>query len=129
MLRETSLSKRRLVLAIAAIAGLFQAVGYGQGGQQPARLHPRRIAVFGSADVAGNRFVDLFGNADLVTGVIQFVGKANDVIAAGRDDPGGAYKLVLTAAQKGDVVRRGIVFPSAAVLLPFPLALWRLKRG
>ena len=88
-----------------------------------------RIAVFGSADVAGNRFVDLFGNADLVTGVIQFVGKANDVIAAGRDDPGGAYKLVLTAAQKGDVVRRGIVFPSAAVLLPFPLALWRLKRG
>ena len=88
-----------------------------------------RIAVFGSADVGANRFVDLFGNADLVTGVIQFVGRADDVIAAGRDDPGGAYKLVLTSTQKADVVRRGVVFPSLAVLLPFPVALWRLKRG
>lgn len=87
-----------------------------------------RIAVFGSADVGANRFIDLFGNADLVTGIIQSLGKADDVIAAGRD-PGGAYKLVLTSAQKADVLRRGIVVPSLAVLLPVPLALWRLKRG
>ncbi len=87
-----------------------------------------RIAVLGSADVASNRFVDLFGNADLVTGLIQFVGRENDVIAAGRD-PGGVYKLVLTSAQKADVVRRGIVLPSIAVILPVPLMLWRLRRG
>jgi hypothetical protein len=87
-----------------------------------------RIAVLGSADVASNRFVDLFGNADLVTGLLQFVGQENDVIAAGRD-PGGVYKLVLTSAQKADVVRRGIVLPSIAVILPVPLALWRLRRG
>jgi hypothetical protein len=101
-----------------------------QGRDLPdASIARTRIAVFGSADVGANRFVDLFGNADLVTGVIQFVGKANDVIAAGRDDPGGAYRLVLTSAQKADVVRRGIVFPSVAVLLPFPVTWWRLKRG
>jgi hypothetical protein len=53
MLRGKFLAGWRLVLAIVAVAGLLQAVGYGQEPQAPARLHPRRIAVFGSSVANG----------------------------------------------------------------------------
>jgi hypothetical protein len=44
-------------------------------------------------------------------------------------DAGGAAKLALTRAQKHDVVQRGIVLPTLAVLIPLPITLLRLKRG
>jgi hypothetical protein len=49
MLRVRSLPKWRLMLALVAVAGLAQAVALGQG----ARLHPRRIAMFGSSVANG----------------------------------------------------------------------------
>ena len=87
-----------------------------------------RIAVLGSADTVSNRSIDLFGNATLVTGVVQFLAMENDIVAAGRD-VGGLYKVVLTATQRAQVVRRAIVLPTLAVLVPVPLVLWRLRRG
>ena len=49
MLRVRSLPKWRLMLALLAVAGLAQAVALGQA----ARLHPRRIAMFGSSVANG----------------------------------------------------------------------------
>jgi len=49
MLRVRSLPKWRLILALLAVAGLAQAVALGQA----ARLHPRRIAMFGSSVANG----------------------------------------------------------------------------
>jgi lysophospholipase L1-like esterase len=53
MLRARSVTGWRFLLALVAIAGALQAVGSAQNGQQPPRLHPRRIAVFGSSVANG----------------------------------------------------------------------------
>ena len=49
MLRVRSLARWRFLLALVAVASLVQVVGYGQA----ARLHPHRIAVFGSSVANG----------------------------------------------------------------------------
>ena len=87
-----------------------------------------RLAVVGSSALASNRLIDSFGNRDFVTGLVQWVGRENDVISAGRTF-GGVHKVVLTKARRDHLVRAGIVFPTVAFLLPMPVALLRLRRG
>ncbi|MGH9041207.1 MAG: hypothetical protein ACRDZ3_13355, partial [Acidimicrobiia bacterium] len=87
-----------------------------------------RLGVVGSAGIASNRLIDSFGNRDFVTGLVQWIGREDDVISAGRAY-GGVHKVVLTRARRDDLVRSGIVFPSLAFLVPLPVALMRLKRG
>jgi len=98
------------------------------GGSGDAEIARTRIGVVGTADVAANRFIDVLGNADFVTGLVQWIAHDDDVISAGRA-PGGQYKILLTSAHKADVVRRGIVFPALALLVPLPVTLLRLRRG
>lgn len=87
-----------------------------------------RIAAVGAAEVATNRAVELLGNREFVTSLVQWVARADDLIAAGRR-PAGFYKLVLTERQKNRMIYQGIVFPAALLLLPLPVALLRLRRG
>lgn len=87
-----------------------------------------RIGVVGTADAASNRLINTFGNAEFVTGLTQWVRFENDIVAAARA-PGGLFKVFLTENQKTDMIRRGIVLPIAASLVPVPIALLRLKRG
>jgi hypothetical protein len=93
-----------------------------------ARIVRSRIGVVGTADVLTNRYRSYLGNRTLVSALVQWAGQDNDIVSAHRD-PGGAAKLALTSAQKGDVVQRGIVVPTLAVLVPLPITLLRLKRG
>ena len=93
-----------------------------------AQLTTSRFAVVGSAGIASNRLIDSFGNRDFATGLVQWVGRENDVISAGRTY-GGVHKVVLTKARRDTLVRSGIVFPSLAFLAPMPVALLRLRRG
>jgi ABC-2 type transport system permease protein len=93
-----------------------------------ATLEVSRLAVVGSSAMASNRLIDNFGNRDFVTGLVQWVGRENDVISAGRSF-GGVHKIVLTKDRRDNLVRRGIVFPAIAFLLPMPVALLRLRRG
>ena len=93
-----------------------------------ATLITSRLAVVGSSGPASNRLIDNFGNRDFVTGLVQWVGRENDVISAGRSF-GGVHKIVLTKDRRDNLVRSGIVFPALAFLLPMPVALLRLRRG
>jgi ABC-2 type transport system permease protein len=109
------------------LAALYDA---SQVSDQPggATLVTSRLAVVGSSALASNRLVDNFGNRDFVTGLVQWVGRENDVISAGRTF-GGVHKIVMTRARRDHLVRAGIVFPALALLLPMPVALLRLRRG
>jgi hypothetical protein len=109
------------------LAALFDAsaVSNQPGGAQ---LVTSRFGVVGSAGIASNRLIDSFGNRDFVTGLVQWVGRENDVISAGRTY-GGVHKVVLTKARRDTLVRSGIVFPALAFLVPMPVALLRLRRG
>jgi hypothetical protein len=98
----------------------------GQGAA--ARIVRTRIGVVGTAEVTTNRFSPYLGNGTFVTALVQWAGHDNDIVSAHRD-PGRAAKLALTSAQKHDVVQRGIVLPTLAVLIPLPITLLRLKRG
>jgi ABC-type transport system involved in multi-copper enzyme maturation permease subunit len=111
-----------LTLAAAVDASRVE----GQGAA--ARIVRTRIGVVGTAEVATNRFSPYLGNRTLVSALVQWAGQDNDIVSAHRD-PGGAAKLALTRAQKHDVVQRGIVLPTLAVLIPLPITLLRLKRG
>jgi len=93
-----------------------------------ATLITSRLAVVGSSGVASNRLIDNFGNRDFATGLVQWVGRENDVISAGRSF-GGVHKIVLTKDRRDNLVRSGIVFPAVAFLIPMPVALLRLRRG
>jgi hypothetical protein len=109
------------------LAALFDAseVSNQPGGVQ---LVTSRVAVVGSSAIASNRLIDNFGNRDFATGLLQWVGRENDVISAGRPF-GGVHKVVLTRARRDDLVRSGIVLPALAFLVPMPVALLRLRRG
>jgi ABC-2 type transport system permease protein len=93
-----------------------------------ATLRVSRLAVVGSSAVASNRLIDNFGNRDFATGLVQWVGRENDVISAGRSF-GGVRKIVLTRDRRDHLVRSAIVFPALGFLIPMPLALLRLRRG
>ena len=95
--------------------------------EQPA-IARTRIGVMGSVEMAANRAIEMLGNREFVTAVVQWVARQDDLIAAGRV-PGGFYKLVLTESQKNRLIRQGIVVPAAVVLVPLPFALLRLRRG
>jgi hypothetical protein len=110
------------VLAVAADAS--RVVGEGTA----ARIVRTRLGVVGTAEVATNRFLSYFGNRVLLGGLVQWAAEENDIVSAHRT-PGPAAKLTLTNAQKRDVVRRGIVLPALAVLVPLPFTLLRLRRG
>ena len=111
-------------LTLAAAVDASRVEGHGAA----ARIVRSRIGVVGTAEVATNRFSSSLGNRTLVTALVQWAGQANDIVSAHRA-PGGAAKLTLTSAQKRDVVQRGIVLPTLAILIPLPLTLLRLKRG
>jgi hypothetical protein len=98
----------------------------GEGSEQA--VARTRVALVGSADVASNRVLNILGNREFVTSLVQWVARAEDVIAAGRA-PNGFYKVVLTTGQKSRLVREGIIFPALFTLLPLPAFLLRLKRG
>jgi ABC-2 type transport system permease protein len=117
-------ARRKGPFLLAAVTDLTKVVGSGR----QAENRTTRIAAVGSADVASNRFVAMWGNKQFLTSLVQWVGMENDIITAHRD-PGGVYKLVLTRAQRDDLVRRSIVFPALAMLVPLPISLYRLKRG
>lgn len=93
-----------------------------------ARVESTRVAVLGTTTVATNRFIDLLGNRDFMSGIVQFVGRENDIVRAGRDF-GGVGKVVLTQAQHNRIVHQGIVAPAVVALLPLPFAVRRLRRG
>jgi ABC-2 type transport system permease protein len=86
------------------------------------------MGVLGSAEPATNRALDAFGNRDLVTGLVQWIVRDDDIISAGRAF-GGVDQLHLTEEQRRHLVRSAVVLPPLALLVPLPIALWRLRRG
>ncbi len=98
------------------------------GGGDGLAVGRTRIGVVGSVDVASNRGLEILGNGQFVTALVQWVARDDDLVAAVRP-PGALYKLVLTEGQRDRLIRQGIAFPSLVVLLPIPVALTRLRRG
>jgi hypothetical protein len=93
-----------------------------------ARVARTRIGVVGSAELITNRVVDIFGNRQFATALVQWIAHEDDVIAAG--PPVAGYdKVVLTTGQRDRFIRQGIVFPAAAMFIPLFPAVWRLRRG
>jgi hypothetical protein len=86
------------------------------------------VALVGSAEVAANRYIGLLGNEDFVTGLTQWVAEDVPIIGAGRD-PGGVRELHLTSAQQRTVVRKAVILPGLAAIVPLPCVLLRRKRG
>lgn len=101
--------------------------GHLTGDEHSPSVARTRIGVT-SVDIASNRVVELFGNREFVTGLVQWIAHEDDLIGVDRPSSR-AYKLVLTEAQKNRLIRQGIVFPTTVVLLPLPIALLRLRRG
>ena len=87
-----------------------------------------RIGVVGSADVASNRDLSRFGNREFTTSLVQWAETDGEIISASRD-PGGVRKVELTASDQRDIVRRAVVFPGLAVLVPLPVMVRRMRRG
>jgi len=109
---------------LAAISDASRLTG-AAGSQSVVR---RRVGLLGGVEVASNRGIQMMGNREFVTALVQWVGRAEDLVAAVRPAVGFS-KVVLTEAQKNRLIRQGIVFPSLAVLVPLPLSILRLKRG
>ena len=109
---------------LAAVTDVTRVEGTGRD----SAMARTRIGLVGTADIATNRFFGFYGNRQFLSALVQWVALENDIISANRD-PGGFYKLVMTGAQKSALTRRGIVFPTLAVLVPLPLFFYRLKRG
>lgn len=87
-----------------------------------------RIGVVASSEMMANQFVDRFGNMTFAEGLVSWVGIENDIIAASRD-PVGVAKLAITEADRGRLIREGIVFPGLLGFLGFAIVLIRLRRG
>jgi ABC-type transport system involved in cytochrome c biogenesis permease component len=111
--------------SLAALAD-WSGVTHGPAGE--ATIVRTRIGVLGSAEVATNRFLETFGNRNLVTGLIQWIARDDDIISAGRAF-GGVNKVLITGEQRRHLVRSAVVLPSLAALVPLPVALLRLRRG
>ena len=82
----------------------------------------------GSVEPATNRLLGAFGNHDLVSGLVQWIARDDDLIASGRSF-GGVDQLLLTSADRRYLVRSGVVLPTVAAAVPLPVALRRLRRG
>jgi len=98
------------------------------GAKDKPEIARTRIGVVGSAEMATNRVVDILGNRQFTSALVQWVAQEDDLISAGRPATG-FDKVVLTTNQKDRLIRQGIVFPTVAVLLPLPFVVLRLKRG
>lgn len=104
------------------------ASGPGPGGKATPEIRRSRVALVGSAEVAANRYIGMLGNEDFVTGLTQWVAEDVPIIGAGRD-PGGVRELHLTSAQQRTVVRKAVILPGLAAIVPLPVVLLRRKRG
>ena len=91
-------------------------------------LSRRVVAAVGSVEPATNRLLGAFGNHDLVSGLVQWIARDDDLIASGRSF-GGVDQLLLTSADRRSLVRSGVVLPTVAAAVPLPVALRRLRRG
>jgi ABC-type transport system involved in multi-copper enzyme maturation permease subunit len=91
-------------------------------------LFRARIGVVGSVDVGSNRDLARFGNEEFLTSLVQWTATEAEIISASRD-PGGVRKIELTAADQDDIVRRAVVFPGLAALVPLPILVRRMRRG
>ncbi|HKN90855.1 MAG TPA: Gldg family protein [Acidimicrobiia bacterium] len=91
-------------------------------------LSRRVVAAVGSVEPATNRLLGAFGNHDLVSGLVQWIARDDDLIASGRSF-GGVDQLLLTSADRRYLVRSGVVLPTVAAAVPLPVALRRLRRG
>lgn len=122
-------ARRNGPFALAALVDWSRIEGgeTGKDGDSPS-IARTRIGVVGTAEFLTNGLFDMFGNRDFATALIQWVAQEDDLLAAGRP-VNGFTKVILTEAQKGRLVRQGIVFPALAVLLPLPWAALRLRRG
>ena len=87
-----------------------------------------RVAVVGSVEVGANRFLPRFANNALLSSLVQWTAAEPEILGAGRD-PGGVRKIELTGADQADIVRRAVVFPALAAIVPLPVVVRRLKRG
>ena len=87
-----------------------------------------RVAVVGSVEVGANRFLPRFANNALVSSMLQWTAAEPEILGAGRD-PGGVRKIDITGADQSDIVRRAVVFPALAAIVPLPVMIRRLKRG
>jgi ABC-2 type transport system permease protein len=120
-------SKQHYGLAATADrSGIAPGTGPGDAGKPV--ISRSRVALVGGADVAANKYIGILGNADFVTGLVQWVAEDVPIIGAGRD-PGGVRELHLTAGQQRQVVRKAVALPGFAAIVPLPLVLLRLKRG
>ena len=98
------------------------------GARDKPEIARTRIGVVGSAEMATNRIIDILGNRQFTSSLVQWVAQEDDLISAGRAATG-FDKVVLTTTQKDRLIRQGIVFPTVALLIPLPFAVLRLKRG
>ena len=122
--REDQGTRRSGPFVLAALADSSRL----EGTAEAPSVARTRIGVVGTVEVATNRMIDILGNQQFVTALVQWIAQDDDVVAAGRP-PAGFTKLVLTGAQKNRLIRQGIVLPTLALLVPLPLAALRLRRG
>lgn len=109
---------------IGVISDFGKVVDKG-GRQQVART---RIGVLGSVDLASNRLLEFLGNREFTSALVQWVSREDDIISAARSGTG-LYRIAITKNQRDGLIRKGIVLPTLALLVPVPVALFRLKRG
>jgi ABC-type transport system involved in multi-copper enzyme maturation permease subunit len=87
-----------------------------------------RIGLVGSVEIATNRLIQFLGNREFTSRLVQWVGREDDLIAAAREATG-LYRIAITESQQQGLVRKAIVLPTLAALVPFPVAWYRLRRG
>jgi ABC-2 type transport system permease protein len=110
---------------LAAVADWSAVTSAPAGGPAVDR---RVVAAVGSVEPATNRLFDAFGNRDLMSGLIQWIARDDDLIASGRSF-GGVNQVLLTSADRRYLIRSGVVLPTIAAAIPLPVAMRRLRRG
>jgi hypothetical protein len=83
-----------------------------------------RIAVVGTADVAGNDYLGVMGNEEFTTALVEWIARPEDIVAAAHA-PGGVDKVVFTEGRRDRIVRSSVILPTLA---PLPLLLVTLRR-
>lgn len=112
-----------------AVAIDRSAVTEGGSPEDPGpELERSRVGVVGSAEVGTNRYLVRFGNEEFLTSLVQWTLSEAEIIRAGRD-PGGTRKIEISDDDQDDIVRRAIVLPTLAAVVPLPFAVRRMRRG